>query len=146
MHIPCFAATLLVTLLAGPLYAQTPAKPLNLKLPTTTLPIIPSHAASTASTANAGAPGVYYGDTSGRRYNTEALKDTPRSYCDDSTYNKPQVHGDVGVGVAGGNHVSGNYQAGTVNWSKAFGSCSQPAGGINISVSVGRGEFHGHDH
>lgn len=140
MNIQRFAFPLLITLLAGPLCAQTPAKPLNLKLPPTTLPVVSSSVAT-----NPNAPGVYFGDTSGRKYNAEALR-YARPACDDNTYNKPQVHGDVGVGVAAGNHFSGNYQTSTVNLSKAFGSCSQPTGKINVSVSVSRGEFHDRGH
>jgi hypothetical protein len=36
------------------------------------------------------------------------------------------VHGSAEVGVAGGNHVSGNYQSGVVHVTKAFGSCDAP--------------------
>ena len=68
------------------------------------------------------------------------------SDCDDSTYNQPQMRGSVGMGVVGGNHVSGNYQTGTVSLSKAFGSCDHPGGGVSISVGARNGNFHGRGH
>jgi hypothetical protein len=45
-----------------------------------------------------------------------------------------------------GSHMSGNYQTGTVNITKAFGSCDHPSGGVSISVGAGRGHFHGRGH
>jgi hypothetical protein len=138
MNIQRFLPALLVTLLAAPAWAQTTGKPLNLKLPPSDLPA----ASSTVAAPAHGAPGVYYGDTSGRMGNTEVATDS-RPDCDDSTYNQPQVHGSVGMGVMSGNHVSGNYQTGTVNVSKAFGSCDDPGGGISISVGSGSSHFHG---
>lgn len=105
-----------------------------------------SRPAPSGSTAAAGAasnaPGVYYGDTSGRMGNTEVAREG-RPACDDSTYNQPQVHGSVGMGVVGGNHVSGNYQTGAVSVSRAFGSCDDPQGGVSFSISGGTGNFHG---
>lgn len=138
MNIPRFLPALLVTLLTAPVWAQSAGKPLNLKLPPSDLPAPSSTAAAPAHSA----PGVYYGDTSGRMGNAEATTDA-RPDCDDSTYNQPQVHGSVGMGVVGGNHFSGNYQTGTVNVTKAFGSCDDPSGGISISVGGGNGNFHG---
>ena len=132
---------LFAALLTTTAWAQTAPKPLNLKLPPSDLPA----AASSTATPARDAPGTYYGDTSGRMGNTEVASDT-RSDCDDSTYNRPQVHGSVGMGVVGGNHVSGNYQTGTVNLSKAFGSCDHPRGGVSISVGGGTGNFHGRGH
>ena len=151
MHIQRFFLVLLVTLLTTAAWAQTAAKPLNLKLPPSNLPAASSSAAAPASAATAAAspassaPGVYYGDTSGRMGNTEVARDT-RPACDDSTYNQPQVHGSVGMGVVGGNHVSGNYQTGSVSVSKAFGSCDDPKGGVSFSVSSGTGNFHDRGH
>jgi hypothetical protein len=98
-----------------------------------------------ATGAASNAPGVYYGDTSGRMGNTEIARDG-RPACDDSTYNQPQVHGSVGMGVVGGNHVSGNYQTGGVSVSRAFGSCDDPHGGVSFSISGGTGNFHGRGH
>jgi hypothetical protein len=128
-------AVLLATLLATPAWSQSAGQPLNLKLPPSDLP-------ATASTAPkpASAPGVYYGDTSGRT----AADETTTPACDDATFNKPQVHGSVGMGVMSGRHVDGSYQQGTVNLSKAFGSCDHPTGGVSLSIGTGSGHFHGH--
>lgn len=147
--------TLAASLLAASAMAQTSGKPLNLKLPPNSLPAAssttaapPASSSTTRATAKptsptSRSPGVYYGDTSGRMGNTEETARTQPA-CDDSTYNQPQVHGSVGMGVVGGNHVSGNYQTGTVNISRAFGSCDDPHGGVSISISGGNGHFHGH--
>ena len=144
MSIPRILPALFVSLLTATAWAQTSAKPLNLKLPPSDIPAASSTVAAPSATRR-NAPGAYYGDTSGRMGNAEVASDT-RSDCDDSTYNKPQVHGSVGMGVVGGNHVSGNYQTGTVNISKAFGSCDEPGGGISISVGTGTGHFHSRGH
>jgi hypothetical protein len=168
MNIPRFLPALLATLLAAPAWAQSTTQPLNLKLPPGELPAVSSTAAvpvhdaaatttgvaPAASTATAGSatinqrrdpPGVYYGDTSGRMGNTEVARGA-RPECDDSTYNQPQVHGSVGMGVVGGSHFSGNYQTGTINVTKAFGSCDDPGGGMSISIGAGTGRFHGRGH
>lgn len=142
MHIPRLLPALLAPLLVASLHAQSTAKPLNLKLPPSD---IPAAASSTATPRTHDAPGAYYGDTSGRMGNAEVARDTQPD-CDDSTYNQPQVHGSVGMGVMGGSHMSGNYQAGSVNISKAFGSCDEPSGGISISVGTGSGRFHRRGH
>ncbi|WP_329742824.1 hypothetical protein [Dyella sp. A6] len=145
------ALVLAAALLAAPVLAQTSSdgKPLNLKLPPETLPAssstaaAPAHAGSVAAAPASRAPGVYYGDTSGRMGNTgETARSRPA--CDDSTYNQTQMHGSVGAGVVAGNHMSGNYQSGMVNISKAFGSCDDPEGGISISIGASNGHFHGH--
>lgn len=128
---------LLASLLTLPAWAQSGGKPLNLKLPPSDLPA----PAATAAKPAASAPGVYYGDTSGHI----ATDDTPvHDNCDDATYNQPQVHGSVGMGVMSGSHIDGSYQQGTVNLSKAFGSCDHPTGGISVSVGTSTGHFHGH--
>jgi hypothetical protein len=148
MNMQRLLAAIAASLLAASAMAQTShGKPLNLKLPPSDLPAAsstaPAASSSTAARPASRAPGVYYGDTSGRMGDTE---DTARAQpaCDDSTYNQPQVHGSVGMGVVGGNHVSGNYQAGTVSISQAFGSCDEPRGGVSISIGAGNGHFHGH--
>lgn len=159
-------------LLAGPALARTTNGPLNLQVPpdgvpvtaasATTRPVAapgryygdttghtsgggqvataPASSGTTATPAHS-APGVYYGDTSGRIYSTAAT--TPRPACDDSTYNQTQMHGSVGMGVAGGSRWNGNWGGATVNFSKAFGSCEHPTGGISISISGANGSFHG---
>jgi hypothetical protein len=136
MHARFPLALLLASLLTAPAWSQDARTPLNLKLPPSDLP-------ATASTAPrpASAPGVYYGDTSGR---TAADDQAAIPACDDATYNQPQVHGSVGMGVTSGRHVDGSYQRGTVNLSKAFGSCDHPTGGVSVSIGTGSGHFHAH--
>lgn len=145
-------------------WAQSTAKPLNLKLPpqdllppsASTAPMQPSAttakpAASPSDRSRTSAPnqtayakdppGTFYGDTSAHVGEAEADQ---RPDCDDATYNKPQVHGSVGMGVVSGSHIgTGTYQGGTVNLSQAFGSCDHPTGGMSISVGGTTGNFHG---
>lgn len=148
--------------LASSAWAQTaPPKPLTLTLPSESRSIAPAPAhdasvvssglstpvakatvatASPSASSPAPQPGVYYGDSGARPVRADRAD---LRGCDDSIYNQPQVHGSVGVGVLAGNHVSGNYQTGTINWSKALGSCEHPTGGIDISIRVGQGNFNG---
>lgn len=156
MKTPRIATALLAaSLFAGAAWAQTtsnqPPPPLNLKLPQVNhmpsdLPAASGSTAkpaSSASTSNPGsAPGEYYGDTSGRMGNTDDRSASTQT-CDDSTYNQPQMHGSVGMGVMAGNHTSGNYQTGTVSVSKNLGDCDHPKGGVSFSIGVGQGHFHG---
>jgi len=132
------AAALLAAVLATPAWSQSASQPLNLKLPPSDLPAAASTAPKPAS-----APGVHYGDHSG---GTAADEDLAIDTCDDATYNQPQLHGSVGVGVMGGSHVDGNYQHGTVGLSKAFGSCDHPRGGVSLSIGTGTGHFHERGH
>jgi hypothetical protein len=146
------------SLLASSVWAQTHGQPLNLKLPPGDLPAASSTAAVPAAAATpimtgsvpaigataapaSRTPGVYYGDTSGRVGNDTAAAAAPA--CDDATYNKAQVHGSVGMGVAAGDHVSGNYQTGTVDVTKRLGSCDDPHGGMSMSISVGTSHLNG---
>ncbi|MGA0586191.1 hypothetical protein ACO2Q2_03515 [Dyella sp. KRB-257] len=133
--LPIFVASLL----ALPAAAQTASPPLNLKLPPSAAPAASSRAAKPATASTA--PGVYYGDTSGSTDAGLAAEADTADHCDDATYNDTQVHGSVGMGVVAGNHVSGNYQTGTVNLSKAFGDCDHPTGGMSISIGAGQGHF-----
>ncbi|GAB3793296.1 hypothetical protein [Dyella agri] len=133
------------SLLATAALAQTASQPLNLKLPPQNdLPPsdLPAHSSSASKPATSTTPGMYYGDTSGT---TNAADEHTASaqHCDDSTYNQAQMHGSVGMGVVGGNHMSGNYQTGTVNITKNLGDCDHPTGGVSFSVGVGQGNFHG---
>lgn len=139
MNIKRHVTALATTLLVASAWAQTGGKPLNLKLPPSDIPAASSTVAKPASRT----PGVYYGDTSGRMGNNDSTDAATTADCDDYSYNQPQLHGSVGMGVIGGNHFSGNYQTGTVNLSKAFGSCDHPSGGVSISVGAGEGHFHG---
>ncbi|MBU6247304.1 MAG: hypothetical protein KGN77_06070 [Xanthomonadaceae bacterium] len=129
---------LLAGALATSAAAQSASRPLNLKLPPGAVPATGSSTARPAAASTA--PGVYYGDTSGT---TDAgiAANAPADACDDATYNQPQVHGSVGMGVVAGNHLSGNYQTGTVSIHKAFGSCDHPTGGMSISIGAGKGHF-----
>jgi hypothetical protein len=150
MNMQRLFAALAASLLAASAMAQTGnGKPLNLKLPPSDLPAAAGStapaASSTAARPASRAPGVYYGDTSGSMGDNEDTARVPaQPACDDSTYNQPQIHGSVGMGVVGGRHVSGNYQGGTVNISQAFGSCDEPRGGVSISIGGSNGHFHGH--
>lgn len=142
MSTPRFLPVLLATLLAAPAWSQNAGKPLNLKLPPGDLPA----ASSTSAAPGRDAPGVYYGDTSGRMGNNEpAVADTADD-CDDYSYNRPQLHGSVGMGVMSGRHVDGSYRRGTVSLSKAFGSCAHPTGGFSLSIGTGDARFHDHGH
>ena len=142
------ASALLATTFCAPVRAQTAGKPLNLKLPPSELPARSTTVAAPAQPKRANslpgsdAPGVYYGDTSGRTY-ADSHAGESRD-CDDSNYNKPQMHGSVGMGVAAGHHFGGSYQGGQVNLSQRFGSCDEPTGSISISVGGSQGRFHDH--
>lgn len=139
---------LAIGLMATSAWAQTTGKPLNLTLPPSDLPQASASAATPAqskppnSVSASNAPGTYYGDTSGRTYANSGANEG--NACDDSTYNKAQLHGSVGMGVVAGNHFGGSYQGGEANLSKRFGSCDEPSGGISISVGGSNGRFHDH--
>ncbi len=154
--ITALATSLLVTAA----WAQTVSQPLNLKLPpnsgapaSSSTAAQPAHASTSqpnpsavtingARPSTSQAPGVYYGDTSGARGGDQTAVPT----CDDSTYNKPQVHGDVVMGVVSGSHIgTGSYQSGAVSMTQNMGSCDHPTGSVGISIGVGRfGGFNGH--
>jgi hypothetical protein len=155
MKTPRIAIALLATsLLAGTAWAQTSSNqappPLNTTLPqansmpSTLLPASSSSSARPAasSTKPGSAPGAYYGDTSGRMGDDDRTASSSQT-CDDSTYNQAQVHGDVGMGVMSGSHMSGSYQTGAVSVTKNLGDCEHPSGGVSFSVGVGQGQFHG---
>lgn len=129
-----------------PALAQSASSSLNLKLPPEPSPAQvnsvsgskpePATAASTAQATQATPvapmlPGPY-AETYGTR------RDAQQNGCDDAAYAKPQVHGSVGMGVAAGNHVSGNYQTGTIATTKALGSCDDPKGIVGASISVSK--------
>lgn len=139
-------------LLASSAWAQADHPALNLKLPPGGYQGYPAGASSAApasssssahksavtvngQSALAPAPGVYYGDTSGARGNRDATVPV----CDDSTYNKAQVHGSVGMGVISGSHIgTGNYQSGAVSVMRNTGSCDHPTGSVGVSIGVSR--------
>lgn len=138
-------AALVVTGVAS---AQTAKPPLNLQLPPSDLPVAASTAASHPTSQSVidrygnpvSPPGVYYGDHSGPSGNDNRVA---AQHCDDSTYNQPQMHGSASMGVMAGNHVSGNYQAATINMSKNLGDCEHPSGAVGFSISVGQSRFDG---
>lgn len=140
------AAMLTACLMTGAALAQTTKPPLNLQLPPSDMPVAASTAPSHPRIDRYGnpvsPPGVYYGDHSGPAAPVGDER-VAAQHCDDATYNQPQMHGSASMGVMAGNHVSGNYQTGSVSVSKAFGSCDDPHGGISFSVSSGTGNFHG---
>ncbi|HET6555113.1 MAG TPA: hypothetical protein VFG49_16430 [Dyella sp.] len=155
-------------LLSATAWAQSSSAPLNLKIPAN-VPAAPASTATPANTdttqaaapntttatqaaqASTGGgnsayakdpPGTYYGDTSGRLGDSQAALSQPAAVvCDDATYNQPQVHGAVGMGVVSGRHTSGSYTGGAVTMSQAFGSCEHPTGGVSISVQGTQGHF-----
>lgn len=164
-------AFVVASLLAATAWAQSKEQPLNLKLPpnlpasstssataNTSTPTDASKAAAGGNNASPQAngaaqanaktgtyakdpPGTYYGDTSGGLGDTQATPSQPVVTCDDATYNQPQMHGSVGVGVVSGKHMSGSYTGGGVTLSQAFGSCEHPSGGMSISVGGTQGHF-----
>jgi len=169
---PLFLASA-IGLLASSAWAQSSTQPLNLKLPAN-LPASSSTAAAPASSASSASrpapsnvsaaatagrngsahsasaannppisttPGVYYGDTSGRLGDNDTA-DSQR--CDDSKYDKAQVHGSVSTGIASGSHMgTSTYEGGTINVTKAFGDCDHPSGGVSFSISVDQSHFSG---
>lgn len=163
MKIKRHIIALFAAIVAASASAQSVPQPLNLKLPRDSMPaesanVVPAQSNKQDSIAAAPAavqvsdpsvkpvqmqPGVPYDDPGDLSENSEA---SATQKCDDSTYTQAQVHGSVGMGVVAGNHVSGNYQTGVVNASKAFGSCDHPTGGASISIGVGQGNFNGRGH
>ncbi|MGN6790287.1 MAG: hypothetical protein ACTHJP_12270 [Rhodanobacteraceae bacterium] len=137
------ALFLATCLAAGVASAQNAGQPLNLQLPPSDMPVAASTAASRPATDRNGnptsAPGVYYGDHSG----PAPTEHVAVQRCDDATYNQPQMHGSASMGVMGGNHVSGSYQAATVHLSKNLGDCEHPSGGVGLTIHVGQSRFHG---
>jgi hypothetical protein len=156
MHTKLIPAALAIALVSLAAQAQTTGG-LNLKLPPGSVPASASTAAApatprdappamdavntrpaAASSASRPAPGVYYGDTSGRTAAQDEAE-AARPHCDDATYNQPQVHGSVGMGVVTGNHWgSGTYNSGAVNLTQNLGDCSHPTGSIGLSIGVSR--------
>jgi len=158
MNTKLIATALAIALLATAAHAQQSTSGLNLKLPPGSVPASSSTAPAPAKPSDAppamdavnsrpasaassrAAPGVYYGDTSGRTAaQDEAEAEASRPHCDDATYNQPQVHGSVGMGVVTGNHWgSGTYNSGMVNVTQRTGDCSHPTGSIGLSIGVSR--------
>ena len=162
---------LLATVLATSAWAQSAPQPLNLTLPrdsvssqteATTVPApsakatstaaVPSAAAATVQppSANSAPPDTHYNETANQIVDAADSANRPldaadsgKPTCNDAAYAQPQVHGSVGMGVVAGNHISGNYQTGSVQVTKNLGSCDHPTGGVSLSIDVGQGNFNG---
>ena len=162
---------LATSILATSAWAQSAPQPLNLTLPrdsvssqteATTAPASSAKTASTAAVpapapatvqpppANATPPDAHYDETANQIVDAADSANRPldaadsgKPTCDEAAYAQPQVHGSVGMGVVGGNHISGNYQTGSVQVRKNLGSCDHPTGGVSLSIDVGRGNFGG---
>ena len=123
-------------------FAQSSPQPLDLKLPTDNAAVDAADV-ETARQGGSVAPSsampsaFHYDDPNPRNRAAQAPP------CSDATYTQPQVHGSAEVGVAGGNHVSGNYQSGVVHVTKAFGSCDAPTGDVSVSIGVTKGDSNG---
>ncbi len=126
--------------LAGPVWAQS-SSALNLNLPAPTAaqqtdavaepqaspdPTVTSAAAATNLATLPEPYDTTYGDR----------RDAAQQDCDDDAYRKPQVHGSVGMGVAASKNASANYETTEVNASKLLGSCGDPRGEVNASISI----------
>ena len=143
------AALFACCVVAGAASAQGAKPPLNLQLPPSDMPVAASTAASHPASHPVvdrygnpvSPPGVYYGDHSGPAANVDTR--VAAQHCDDATYNQTQMHGSASMGVMAGNHVSGNYQAATVNMTKNLGDCEHPTGSVGLSISVGQSRFGG---
>ena len=140
------AAMLTACLMTGAALAQTTKPPLNLQLPPSDMPVAASTAPSHPKIDRYGnpvsPPGVYYGDHSGPAAPAGDER-VAAQHCDDATYNQPQMHGSASMGVMAGSHVSGNYQAATVNMTKNLGDCEHPTGTVGFSIHVGQSRFDG---
>ena len=144
------AAMLTACFMAGAASAQTAKPPLNLQLPPSDVPVAASTAASHPANKPVidrygnpvSPPGVYYGDHSGPTAPTGDERVVAQR-CDDATYNQTQMHGSASMGVMGGNHLSGNYEAATINMTKNLGDCEHPSGSVGLSIRVGQSRFGG---
>lgn len=141
-------ALIAAALVAGAVSAQdNNTKPFDPALP-------PGGGTSSAGVVGAGpagasaAPGAFQKDASGA-----AVHDLPASHseettdsCDASGRDRTRVHGTASAGVAAGNHVSGNYQAGTVSIDRPRGECGHSAGSLDITVGGSQSHFEDHRH
>ena len=128
---------------AAPVFAQSSSSSLNLQLPSSTtsqqtsavsepMPTAERYTTTDAAgtntyTANAPAP---YDTTYGDR------RDAEEQGCADETFSKPQVHGNVGMGVAASKRASANYETAELDVSKPLGSCDDPKGNVSASIRV----------
>jgi hypothetical protein len=140
-----FAALMFVV--AAPVWAQSASPALNLQLPANAVPApakpaveakakSESPASTTPASPDAVAMPAPYDQTYGAR------RDADEKGCDDATYTQPQLHGSVGMGVAAGDHFSGNYETATLVASKALGTCDHPKGDVAASITVTKGNIN----
>ncbi|MGH8041486.1 MAG: hypothetical protein ACREPN_05515 [Rudaea sp.] len=149
--------------LSASAWAQSTPQALNLNLPPSSATTASKTVAPAKSTGNAAIaavtttaattiqPAAQNQAQLGVQYdaNANAIVDAADSRtpgCNDATYGKPQVHGSIGMGVVAGNHISGNYQTGSVNVTKALGSCDHPTGSVSLTINVGQGNFNGRNY
>jgi len=157
MKTPYHVTAVLAGMLAASAWAQTTPRALDLKLPAGSVAAQSTSAApprgsneqgSAAATSGTVAspqsgqaqPPLNYDEPEDLYADSDAIGVRK---CDDAAYAQAQVHGAVTAGVVAGNRVSGNYQSGVVNVSKAFGSCDHPTGGVSVTIGVGQGNFNG---
>lgn len=150
-------------LLAASAWAQSPPQVLNLNLPPASPTAKTANAVPAKNTSKVGfaavtteavtsiPPASQNPTQPGRHYDANAnasvdAADSRARGCNDASYTKAQVHGDIGLGVVAGDHVSGSYQTGRINVTKALGSCDHPTGEVSVSVDVGQGNFNGRDY
>jgi len=162
---------LAASVLATSAWAQSAPQPLNLTLPRdsvssqTDAATVPARSAKATSTvavpapaaatiqpppANSPPPDTHYNETANQIVDAADSANRPvdgadsgKPACNEAAYAQPQVHGSVGMGVVAGNHISGNYQTGSVQVMKNLGSCDHPTGGVSLSIDVGQGNFGG---
>ena len=123
---------LLASVLATSAAAQSASRPLNLKLPPGAVPATSGSAAKPASASTA--PGVYYGDTSGK----PSRRDADEAVAADD--GKAKVWGSFTTGIG---HTKGygtsHYNAAEVNVSKSFGDGERP-NAFNLQIRVEQGD------
>ena len=163
MQIERYFIAAITGVLAASAWAQSPPQVLNLNLPPASATAKAAHAVPAKNTSKVGfaavtteavtsiPPASQNPTQPGRHYdaNDNASVDAADSRargCNDASYTKAQVHGDIGLGVVAGDHLSGSYQTGRVNVTKALGSCDHPTGEVSLSVDVGQGNFNGRDY
>lgn len=127
--------TALAFALAPAAWAQSAGKSLDLKLPPQDIPAV------SASTANASAPGTYYGDTSGTPGDAQASLDEPPP--------RKNVSGSISTGIATGKGIGTTmWNAANINVDNVLGKDSPVDLGLSISVmnaqNLGGGNRWGH--
>ncbi len=133
-----FAYSIVALLMCTTAAAQAPssAAPLDLALPAASAPsqastvAQPSSDPAPASTSDAAPISEPYDTTYGDR------RDAAQEACDDKTYSQPELHGNVGMGVAASKHADANYETAELTASKALGSCDDPKGDVSASIRV----------